>query len=98
MRMLLDSNFYSVLYYNASIWLTPTLSPDMKQKLLFISAHALRTCLRHDGFDISFENLHKAHRKCTPQQIISYQMSLNLYKLVNKKLNLELKVKVKVKS
>ena len=48
-----------------------------------ISAHALRTCLRHDGFDISFENLHKAHKKCTPQQNMFYQMAISLHKLVN---------------
>ena len=56
---------------------------DIKQKLLSISAHALRTCLKHEGFDISFEQLHKTHSKCTPNQIMLYQMSLNLHKLVN---------------
>ena len=25
MRLLLDSNFYSILYYNATVWLTPSL-------------------------------------------------------------------------
>ena len=40
-RTLLDSNFYSVLYYNAVIWLTPNLSSDLKQSLLSISANAL---------------------------------------------------------
>ena len=62
MRTLLDSHFYSVLYYNSNIWLTPSLSPDMKQNLLSISATALRSCLMHKGFDISFENLHKTHK------------------------------------
>ena len=63
MRTLLDSNFYSVLYYNAVIWLTPFLSCVLKQSLLSISANALRSCLRHDGFDISFEGIHKVHKK-----------------------------------
>ena len=62
MRILLDSHFYSVLYYNANVWLTPNLSSDMKQNLLSISATALRSCLMHEGFDISFENLHKTHK------------------------------------
>ena len=33
MRTLLDSNFYSILYYNAVIWLTPTLRSDLKHNL-----------------------------------------------------------------
>ena len=32
MRNLLDSHFYSSLYYNAVIWLTPSLNADMKHK------------------------------------------------------------------
>ena len=70
MRTLLDANFYSILYYNAVIWLTPMLHSELKQSLLSISANALRTCLRNDGFDISFEKIHKVHKKSTPKQII----------------------------
>ena len=45
MRALLDSNFYSVLYYNSVIWLTPEISSVMKQSLLSISANAMRSCI-----------------------------------------------------
>ena len=83
MRLLLDAHFYSVLYYNAVIWLTPCLNSDLKQSLLSISANALRSCLMHGGFDISFDSIHKTHKKCTPKQIMYYQMSLNLYKTIN---------------
>ena len=51
MRTLLDANFYSVLYYNSVIWLTPNLSPDLKQSLLSISACALRSCLMRGGYE-----------------------------------------------
>ena len=78
-----DSNFYSVLYYNAVIWLTPNLSPNLKQSLLSISACALRSCLMHGGYEISFDNLHKTHKKCTPKQIMNYQIALKLHKLIN---------------
>ena len=37
----------------------------------------------HGGFDISFENLHKTNKKCTPLQIMYYQMALNLFKTLN---------------
>ena len=83
MRTLLDSNFYSVLYYNAVIWLAPNITNDLKQNLLSISACALKSCLTHYGHDISFENIHKINSKCTPKQIMLYQISLNLHKILN---------------
>ena len=45
MRTLFDTNFYSILYYNAVIWLTPDLNVQLKQDLLSASANALRTCM-----------------------------------------------------
>ena len=83
MRLLLDSHFHSVLYYNASIWLTPGIGHDMKQNILSISANAQRTCLKHDGHDISFESLHKIHETFTPKQIVMYQIALSLQKTVS---------------
>ena len=83
MRTLLDACFYSILYYNAAIWLMPTLNSDLKQDLLSISANALRSCIRHDGFDVSFEDIHKIHRKCTPKQIMLYQQAIQLHKAIN---------------
>ena len=84
MRMLLDTNFYAVHYYNATIWLTPTLKSNLKHNLLAASACALRSCLMKDGFDISLENLHITHKKCTPIQIAEYQIALSLHKTINK--------------
>ena len=79
--LLLDANFYSILYYNAVIWLTPNISCDAKHDLLSISSNALRSCLMYDGFNISFEKIH--NQKCTPSQIILYQIAINLYKAIN---------------
>ena len=53
MRILFDANFYSILYYNSVVWLTPNLSSEMKQSLLSVSANALRSCLNLD-YDLSF--------------------------------------------
>ena len=88
MRILLDSNFYSVLYYNSSVWLTPDLSSGSKHDLLAVSALALRSCLGPNLSDISFINLHKNNNKCTPAQITMYQLAFNLYKTVNENDNL----------
>ena len=83
MRKLLDSNFYSILYYSAVIWLTPAILAVMKQSLLSISANALRTCVMFKYTDISFDNIHKMCKKCTPAQIMHCQISLNLHKQLN---------------
>ena len=87
MRILLDSQFYSVLYYNAVIWLSPELNAQMRQNLLSISSNALRTCLSRDHFDVSFENLHRNCKKSTPKQIALYLSSLKLHKIVNDNLD-----------
>ena len=83
MRILLDANFYSVLYYNAVIWLTPEINSSMKQSLFSISANALKTCTWTNCSEISFENIHKLCKKSTPKQMTSYQASLNLHKILN---------------
>ena len=83
MRTLLDANVYSILYYNAAIWLTPLLNNELKQSILSFSANALRTCLTHEGFDISFENIHRIHKKSTPKQRMLYHQAIELYKTVN---------------
>ena len=83
MRSLLDSNFYSILYYNSNIWLTSSLSPEFKQKILSISANALRTCLKGVSFGISFIDIHRVSKKSTPEQILMYNHAIQLHKTIN---------------
>ena len=83
MRLLLDTYFYSVLYYNSVIWLTPSLKSEMKHDLLAISSWALRSCMMNPQCEISFINVHRHNKKCTPKQVMLYQISLNLYKTFN---------------
>ena len=84
----IDSNFYSILYYNSCIWLTPDLSSDLKQNLLSIPANALRICVSYQGFDVSLEDVHKRNKKSTPKQLKKYQIALSLHKLINNHLNI----------
>ena len=74
--------------YNAVIWLTPELSSVMKQSLLSISANALRSCMLSNCNEISFVNIHKMCKKCTPTQIMSYQSAINLHKTLSEMSNL----------
>ena len=83
MRLLLNSNFYSILYYNSVLWLTPGLSSALKQSLLSISANVLRSFMMSYSAEISFETIHKMCRKCTPAQIMAYQTSLHLHKTIS---------------
>ena len=83
MRTLLDSYFYSILYYNAVLWLTPDLNCSLKQDLLSISPNALRSCMMYNCSEISFLEIHKKCNKCTPTQIMSYQASIQLFKTMN---------------
>ena len=55
----------------------------MKHDLLAISANALRACMSINTLDLSFERLHVLNKKCTPTQIMLYQLSLSLFKLYN---------------
>ena len=83
MRTLVDSYFYSTLYYNSCIWLTPYLSSDLEQNLLSILANALRSCVSFQSNYISFENVHKLNKKSTPKQLMKYQIALSLHRLIN---------------
>ena len=83
MRSLLDSYVYSVLYYNAVIWLTPEINPQMKNCLLSISANALRSCMLFNNNEISFEKIHLLCKKCTPKQVTLYQIALRAHKILS---------------
>ena len=64
-----------------------TLSAACKHDLLSVSALPLRSCLMPARFDISFINIHKVSNKCTPDQIMLYQISLLLFKTINENLH-----------
>ena len=85
MKMLLTSNYYSSLYYNSEIWLSPVLKYDVKQSILSASANALRACMPTPNRFILFEEIHKNCSQPTPQCIGLYKLSLLLYKTYNKK-------------
>ena len=83
MKILLDSKFYSILYYNAVIWLTPSISAAMKQSLMSISANALRSGTPVNFDEISFERIHLLCKKSTPKQIMLYKVAISLHKTFN---------------
>ena len=37
----------------------------------------------HDGFNISFDDIHKIHSKCNTYQIMRYQIAINFHRVLN---------------
>ena len=72
MKQLLNSNFYSVLYYNCEIWLTPMMDPRSKRQLLADSAMALKLCKSQYDSMMGYERLHELHNRATPIKMMRY--------------------------
>jgi hypothetical protein len=83
MKVLLNTYYFSTLYFNSEIWLTPYLHTGPKQQLFSASANAIKTCINHPNSHISFDNIHLQAKKSTPSQIALYKISLLLYKNFN---------------
>ena len=82
-KQLLTSNFFSILYYNCEIWLMPSLSPALKQHLLAASAWALKLLGNRNDLMISYDDLHKFHKRATPTNVMKYRLSIQLFKIMN---------------
>ena len=80
---LLTSNFYSILYYNAEIWLSDSLSYQLKKQLLSASGRALRVAMHYPDPMISFIQLHRTSCRATPDMMGKYKLALQLYKTFN---------------
>ena len=83
LKILLNAHYFSTLYYNSEIWLTPFLHAGPKQQLLSASANAIRLCMKQENYYISFKNIHVNFGKSTPKQMALYKISLQLYKTFN---------------
>ena len=82
-KQLLTSNFYSILYYNCEIWLLASLSPFLKQHLLAASANALKSLNNYSDIQISYEQLHRLHKRAAPMEMMKYRLAIQLFKIYN---------------
>ena len=80
---IIRSNFYSILYYNAEIWLLPSLTSNTKNKLLSASATPLKMCCLSYDPSVSFEKLHAYVKQPTPEQLTKFHTAILLYKSYN---------------
>ena len=83
LRQLLTANYYSILYYNAEVWLIPSLNQQLKKHLLSASSAALRLIESSWDDRVSFRDLHLRNKRATPMQMMTYKHSLQLHKLYN---------------
>ena len=80
---LITSNVFSILYYNSEIWHLPSLKAPLKQKLLSVSARALKMSMYYPDRMISYENIHKMNQRAPPESMLLYRLSIQLFKLYN---------------
>ena len=62
---IITSNYYSVLYNNAEVWLLPPLSPQLKQKILSASAAPLKLTTNNYNYMMSFDSMHYVNQRAT---------------------------------
>ena len=77
------SNFYSILFYNAKIWLTPSLTRQTNTLLMSASASPLKLCCPAYDRSISYECLHNIMKHPTPKTIMKFKHALLLHKVYN---------------
>ena len=80
---IITSNYYSILYYNAEIWLLPTLKPQLKQKIIAASAAPLKIITKDYNHHMSYSTIHYLNKRALPSQITNYKHALILYKIYN---------------
>ena len=87
LKMLITSNFYSILFYNCDVWLIPSLKPQLKKQILSASAKALFMITPNFNNSISHDQVHSLNNRATPNQIMIFKHAILLYKIWNEKVH-----------
>ena len=82
-KMMLTSNFYSILFYNCEIWLSQGLNSRLKQQMLAASANALKILSNISDLRTSFVQLHTNEKRAIPMDFAKYRLAIQLYKIYN---------------
>ena len=80
---LVVANYYSILFYNAEIWLIPSLTRQTKNMIMSASASPLKICYQMYDRSVSFERLHKLMKRPTPNTVMELKHALILHKIYN---------------
>ena len=82
---LITSNYLSILYYNADVWVLPSLAPNLQQKLLSAPAAPLNLFTRIYDKSMSYESLHTLNNCANHKQFTTYRHAILLHKFYNDK-------------
>ena len=82
-KMLLTSNFYSILYYNCEVWLSEGLNSRQKQQLMAASANALKILNNIRDLRTLFIQLHSHEKRALPMNFAKYRLAIQLFKIYN---------------
>ena len=82
-KILLTTYFYSTLFYNSEVWLSPFLNSEIRHQLVSSSAKALQCCLTVYNPFISHIKIHEHLKQPLPPKIALYKLSLQLHKIYN---------------
>ena len=80
---LVVANYYSILFYNAEIWLIPSLTRQTRNMIMSASASPLKICYQMYDRSVSFERLHKLMKRPTPNTVMELKHALILHKIYN---------------
>ena len=83
-KMLLTSNFYSVLYYNCEVWLSNELKGHTKQMILAASSKALKMINNESDLRTSYQQLHSKEKRAMPMKFAKYKLAVQLHKIYNR--------------
>ena len=66
---------------HSEIWHLPNLKCNLKQKLLSVSANAIKICMFYPDPMISFIKIHVTNKSALPDSLMQYKLAIQLFKL-----------------
>jgi hypothetical protein len=94
---IVNSMFYSKLYYACQIWLSPSLNATLKQRLFSISSKALQIIAGNDFDLFSFKELHILFSRATPSEWSNYACANLMYSIINNKCPISMWIRLQEK-
>ena len=74
--------FYSIIYYEAKIWLSSALSATLKKKLWQTLLEMLKICQKDWQGQYSFKILQKISKRATPEMYSYYSTACGMYNVI----------------
>jgi hypothetical protein len=71
LKQFLMAKFYTILWYNADIWLLPSLNQVLKKQLLTATAKTLKLCTPTYHYLMSYETPHELNTRTPPIQMMT---------------------------